>query len=521
MEASKVIVYTGSFNPVTKGHLMVMEEAIKRVNADKGLFVITSDKYLNYKMLFKTEKPTSFLLNEDVRREMIESLSKQNDKISFGGLEVGGASPSTLKTLNRVIKKYKDSEVYYLIGADKLHNLPRWNDADEIISKVKIIVAVRKGIDIETEIGKNEWLNKYKDRFIVINPDPSAFEISSSEIRRRFFNMENYADLMDMGPYNIMKQFTIKDFPEITPEEFIKYNYLYNGRFGHNIARTLLFKRNSEIFNNWDESLLGNKENMLANTKVYKEEFNIHLNNGYTTITDCVNADCADVALELLNEGYNPAILNLASNVSPGGGYHKGTNAQEECLCQMSTLSQSLYQFGSIKYKHIRDAKLPNYPDVYPMDINYGGLYSPNITFFRHNESKYYALRDKVFTCPIITVASLSNREKNDYTNDERKYFNTDGTLTEDGRKIEANKIRTIYRIALANGHDSIVLGAFGCGVYNLLPSEVSRLFYDILNEPEFKGNFKKIVFAILETQKRGKVVGSLGKFKPFYELFK
>ena len=84
----------------------------------------------------------------------------------------------------------------------------------------------------------------------------------------------------------------------------------------------------------------------------------------------------------------------------------------------------------------------------------------------------------------------------------------------------QTTKIRTIYRIALANGHDSIVLGAFGCGVYNLLPSEVSRLFYDILNESEFKGNFKKIVFAILETQKRGKVIGSLGKFKPFYELF-
>ena len=65
------------------------------------------------------------------------------------------------------------------------------------------------------------------------------------------------------------------------------------------------------------------------------------------------------------------------------------------------------------------------------------------------------------------------------------------------------------------------MLGAFGCGVYNLHSSEVSRLFYDVLNEPEFKGNFKKIVFAILERKgKNGSKPGANGKFKPFYDLF-
>ena len=75
-------------------------------------------------------------------------------------------------------------------------------------------------------------------------------------------------------------------------------------------------------------------------------------------------------------------------------------------------------------------------------------------------------ITDETFDCAIVTVASLSNREKNDYTNDERVYFDDTGWLTDEGRKVEANKIRTIYRIALENGHDSIVLGAFGCGVY-------------------------------------------------------
>ena len=51
--------------------------------------------------------------------------------------------------------------------------------------------------------------------------------------------------------------------------------------------------------------------------------------------------------------------------------------------------------------------------------------------------------------------------------------------------------------------------------------SEVSQIFYNVLNEPEFKNNFKKIVFAILEGKSRnGNLTGKDGKFKPFYDLF-
>ena len=88
---------------------------------------------------------------------------------------------------------------------------------------------------------------------------------------------------------------------------------------------------------------------------------------------------------------------------------------------------------------------------------------------------------------------------------------------------IEANKIRTIFRIALENGHDSIVGGAFGCGIFRLHSDEVAGLFRDVLNEPEFKNRFKKIVFAIYEgkpSPRRREPIGRDGKYAPFYEIF-
>ena len=149
----------------------------------------------------------------------------------------------------------------------------------------------------------------------------------------------------------------------------------------------------------------------------------------------------------------------------------------------MSTLSQSLYQFANPKLKYFKDANVAHIPDVYPMDINFGGIYSPNVCFFRNNLSEHYSLKEKPFVCSIVTVASLSNRETNDYTNDESMYFDNNGYLTSEGKEIEKNKIRTIYRIALDNNHDSIVLGAFGCGVNRLHPEEVSKLFKEIVEE--------------------------------------
>ena len=496
-----------------------MDAAIKKIDADKGMFFITPKQYLIRKMLFKAK--STFMLSNEVRKQMIDSLSSLNNKMVYGGIEIGGNSPSTVKTINSVRRHNKNAELYLLVGADKLRNLPKWDDIDSIIDTIKIIVAVRNGICIDDVMNNDQWLTKHRDRMILVNPDDQAFTISSSEVRNRFFNQLEYQDLMNEEPYKILKQFTVDNFKSLSFEDQVYYELKYNGRFGSSNARKMVFNENAKLFCNWDESILGNKQKLLNNTKVYKDQIFTKYNYGYETQTDCVNADCVDVALDLINNNYNPAILNLASNVSPGGGYHKGTSAQEESLCQMSTLSQSLYQFGSLKYKHIRDANLPNIPGVYPMDINYGGIYSPNVVFFRNNKQYYFSIRDKKFSTAVITIASLSNRIKNQYTNDERKYFNSDGTLTDEGISIEKNKIRTIYRIALDNGHDSIVLGAFGCGVYNLLPSEVSKLFFDVLNEDEFKGNFKKLVFAILEGKgKRGQSTGRDGKFKPFYDLF-
>jgi uncharacterized protein (TIGR02452 family) len=83
------------------------------------------------------------------------------------------------------------------------------------------------------------------------------------------------------------------------------------------------------------------------------------------------------------------------------------------------------------------------------------------------------------------------------------------------------DKIATIYRIALLNGHDSLVLGAFGCGVFRLKPELVAAYFNDVLQEEEFHGKFHTVVFAMLEGKGSSrKKVEDEGDFAPFYQVF-
>jgi len=517
----KIVVLTGSFNPVTKAHFEILSKAVEYLHADKGLFVATNDKYLTRKTVVEAKTRTKFFLSEGIRKEMLESLNKENNKLFFGGFELGSESPATDKTLRKVIKDNKGYDVYYLCGADKFKNIPHWSNFNNMIKDMYICVIARKDIDINYIINNDPLWIPHKNKVIIFNTTDDIKEVSSTELRNNYFKGLDYKSLMNEGPYNILKGIDPNSFKELTEEYIIENTIKYGGRFGGNLARKLVYKSNTKLFNNWDNKLLGDRDSKIYNTKVYKEEFRVNSNNNYNTLFDCVNEDCVDVAFNLINEGLNPAILNLASNVHPCGGYDSGSLAQEESLSYSSTLSQSLYQFGNPKKKYFKEANLKHIPGVYPMDINYGGIYSPNVCFFRNNIDKYYTLRNKPFECSVISVASLSNRQKNEWTNDESIYFDNNGLLTKEGIEIESNKIRTIYRIALANNHDSLVLGAFGCGVYNLNSNQVANLFKNILDEPEFKNKFKKIVFAIYEGKgSTRKVVGKNGKFKPFYEIF-
>lgn len=220
------------------------------------------------------------------------------------------------------------------------------------------------------------------------------------------------------------------------------------------------------------------------------------------------NSDCLKEAEALVKFGYNPALLNFASAGHPGGGVETGARAQEETICRRSTLTRSLYSFDAHyanKYGYpINDGN--HYPISQSLD--YSMIYSPEVTVFREAGPKY-TLMEHPFNIAVITNAALN------LGGNHTLRLTSDGHMPQKAKDITRNKIRAILRVGLIKGHDSLVLGAFGCGAFKNPPSEMALLFKEVLKEAEFVDRYRLILFTILSDHN-----DKSGNFKAFQKVF-
>ena len=235
-------------------------------------------------------------------------------------------------------------------------------------------------------------------------------------------------------------------------------------------------------------------------SELYKSEIHLDLQQVTTTETklSVVNNDCLVVGKQMQDEGLNPAVLNMASAYRPGGGVLNGARAQEECIFRRSNLFMSLYLFDRQMYDMVIEPNMDGMYELnfiqqgYPMDENFGGIYSADVTVFK--DGKYEWLHNPYQTAFISVAAMNVNRALRQGEN-----ILVDGRLSDRAVAITKNKIRTIYRIGILHGHDSLVLGAWGCGAFGNPPEQMAQLFIDVLNEDEFRGRYKDIRVAIIE----------------------
>ena len=255
------------------------------------------------------------------------------------------------------------------------------------------------------------------------------------------------------------------------------------------------------------ECLFPDDSDMMSNTVFYESEIqmgDIPLCEE-PTIVEVQNIDCLYAGVQLKEEGYNPAVLNMASRRNPGGGVTTGAGAQEETLFRRTNLFRSLYQFAPYAEQY---GIKPSHHQ-YPLDRNFGGVYTPDAIYFRDSEQKGYALLEKPVSLSFITVAGMNRPDLTD-----------GGMIAPYHVGPIKNKIRTIFHMGLVQGHDSLVLGALGCGAFRNPPRHVARLFHEVMDEPEFKNKYRRIVFAILDDHNAHQRHNPEGNFKPFAEEF-
>ncbi|MFD1884374.1 TIGR02452 family protein [Paenibacillus wenxiniae] len=218
----------------------------------------------------------------------------------------------------------------------------------------------------------------------------------------------------------------------------------------------------------------------------------IHANK-QSAVIECTAETTLQAAERLVmkEQQHHVMALNFASARNPGGGFLGGSQAQEESLARSSALYPSIVQMEEM-YQHNRREKSCMYSDYM--------IYSPAVTVFRNDNG---SLRDQPYavsmlTAPAVNAGVVREREP------ERAH---------EIESVMKQRIRYVLSVAAAHEQKTLVLGAFGCGVFRNEPEQVATWFNDILQQEQYALLFDKIVFAVLDRSKQGDVI------RPFRQL--
>ena len=188
-----------------------------------------------------------------------------------------------------------------------------------------------------------------------------------------------------------------------------------------------------------------------------------------------------------LAKGHNAVSLNFASATQPGGGFLGGARAQEEYLCRSSALFVTIKD--SPMYEYHRDNWTPFYSDAM--------IYSEDVPVFR--DDQHDLLATPYLASFITSAAPLAKKIP---PHEHPKLPN-----------VLFHRILKILSVAKSKGHDSLILGAWGCGAFGNDGHLVSELFHRALTV-EFAGSFKEVTFAIVDTSPEQRFIG------PFAQRF-
>lgn len=125
----------GTFDPPHYGHLVAAQEVAWRLKLDRVLFLPARQNPL------KRGEPSSAA---DERCEMVRLAIDGNPAFEVSRLDLDRPPPSYTADLLKVLEA-PDCEVFFLVGADILPELPRWRDPAEIVRLARLVVVSRPG----------------------------------------------------------------------------------------------------------------------------------------------------------------------------------------------------------------------------------------------------------------------------------------------------------------------------------------------------------------------------------------
>lgn len=179
MRVEKVGIMGGTFNPIHVGHLILGQAAYEQFDLDKVLFMPT--KKPPHKLQEK-------ILSDSIRAEMVQCAIADNPKFELSTIELDRDGITyTADTLTELKSVNKDTQYYFIIGADSLFYIDKWKDPERIFQLSHVVASTRYHLDEEQMRKQIDSLNQLFTADIQLLNAPNV-DVSSSDIRERVRN---------------------------------------------------------------------------------------------------------------------------------------------------------------------------------------------------------------------------------------------------------------------------------------------------------------------------------------------
>lgn len=196
----RIGVFGGTFDPPHVGHLILAEECRSQLNLDRLLWVVTNNP---------PHKQYTGVSPIEQRVDLVNKTICGNPAFLLSRVDIDRPGPHyAIDTIHLLRDEYPNSELFYLMGGDSLHDLPCWRRPQDFIKVCDGIGVMRRhedNVDLES---MDKVLPGISKKVSIV--EAPILEISSRQIRQRiaegmgyryYLRDSVYQAIRDLGLY--------------------------------------------------------------------------------------------------------------------------------------------------------------------------------------------------------------------------------------------------------------------------------------------------------------------------------